>query len=325
MTIIKSPTRVDFSGGTIDCWPLFAFLGPSFTINLSIDILTRASFKKIKGSKISVELMNLKFKKEFADCTEFLSCKDEHLQLLINAFRSWPLKGGYEIALDSQSPIGGGLGGSSSLLISILLGLGKVSKKKLALVDLVRLAHNIEAQVLSTPTGTQDYVPAAQAGLNAIHYDHSGMKVEKLKFDKKLFDSKMLLVYTGKPHHSGLNNWSVIKNAVEKDLKTLKSLEKIREISSNMYSVCKKKDWHQLPALFTQDYIARTELSAGFSSPEIRALEKMVLAKGAEAIKICGAGGGGCVLVWCPAEKKKSISKVCTDSGYTLIEAKSVI
>ncbi|HWU42132.1 MAG TPA: hypothetical protein VN132_01800, partial [Bdellovibrio sp.] len=69
---------------------------------------------------------------------------------------------------------------------------------------------------------------------------------------------------------------------------------------------------------------ARVRLAPEFTSPEISRLAELSLQNGAEAVKICGAGGGGCVLVWCPPEKKQGVAHACQKAGFQVMDAKPV-
>ena len=84
----------------------------------------------------------------------------------------------------------------------------------------------------------------------------------------------MLLVYTGKAHHSGINNWEVIKSVIEGDPKPLAALKQIAELSLKMAKAIQGGNWSEIPALFEQETQARIELSPGFSSPEIEKLSR---------------------------------------------------
>src|SRR5690606_13870935 len=114
----------------------------------------------------------------------------------------------------------------------------------------------------------------------------------------EIFEKQFVLVYTGKPHHSGLNNWQVLKKIIDGDKKTLKCLNGLKEVSEALITQIQKKDWN-FKQIFQNEYKWRSQISKSFSSPEIKRLEKLALKNGALAIKICGAGGGGSVIVWC--------------------------
>lgn len=325
MIKIKSPTRIDLSGGTLDCWPLYSFLSGSYTVNLSIDIFTCAELKVLDSNqKVSINLVDLNYEKSFKDFNDFLNCQDRELklvQVIVNHFKP---NFGFELKTSSQSPVGGGLGGSSSLTISIIKAFLKALNKNMTAHSMVTLAHNLEAEILMTPTGTQDYYPAVESGLHIIRYDHSGFQSECKKFDSFEFGEKIFLVDTGKAHHSGLNNWQVIKAAVEKDQTVLKHLKNIKDISEKCVQHISNNDWDSLSELFKQEFYERVGLTPAFTSPEIETLKTHLLEDGADAVKICGAGGGGCVLVVADKSRHKQLFEKVEELKFKPIKIKPV-
>ena len=320
----NSPTRVDFAGGTLDCWPLHVFVGDCATVNLSIDVMTGCELETLPTSEIEVEVTDLHYKKKFKNLTEFLSSSENELKLVQAVVKAYRPEKGFRLKTFSQSPVGGGLGGSSSLCISLIKAFSKSLNQELKVYPTVEMAHNIEAEVIHAPTGTQDYFPALVPGLNLIHYSARGARLEPLDFDEKFLSSQLMLVYTGKAHHSGINNWQVLKEVIEGHAKPLAALKRIAVISEKMARACRAQDWQMLPELFHQEFEARVELSAGFSSPEIETLRRIVLQGGGDAVKICGAGGGGCVLVWADPSKHETLTKECQKSGFRTIEFQAV-
>ena len=320
-----SPTRVDLSGGTLDCWPLYLLVGDCVTINLAISISTYAKLEQRGDSTIEVNIRDLKYKNTFHSLNEFLECNDANLRLVQKHVAYWQPKHGFYLETLSESPVGGGLGGSSSLSISIIKAFSAWAGKTLEVYEAVNLAHNIEAQVLSKMTGTQDYFPALTPGLNAIHYTPSGARIESIPTQAELWNEHLSLVYTGQPHQSGLNNWQVIKSSLDGDPGTLRALSDIRAVSWDVYDAVKSKRWHDLPALFDREFEARVRLSSSFSSPEIDRLREVALKFGAHAVKICGAGGGGCVLVWSQPGHKQKVEAGCREAGFEVLAVKAVL
>ena len=324
MIHIQSPTRVDLAGGTLDCWPLFLFAGEASTVNLSIDIMTSAQLTPRDDNKVSVDISDLNWKAEFENVQALIDDESPENLLVREVLRYHRPTKGFDLKTASQSPVGGGLGGSSSLCISILKAICELESWSWDTYEYVERAHNTEARILHGPTGTQDYVPAIIGGLNHIHYGTNGIKVRQLEMDEEYLNRKLSLVYTGKPHHSGINNWQVIKKAVEKDAETLTALKKIAEISEKLVEVCESKNWDALPPLLNEESETRVMLSKGFSSPEIESLRTEAMGLGAEAVKICGAGGGGCVLIWGEPELHDKISKLCGKSALQHLQVKVV-
>lgn len=321
---IDSPTRVDLAGGTLDCWPLYAIIGDCKTINISININTGVVLRPKDGIEIELNIKDLNYRKIFLNLEELLQSKDQELSLVKDHFKFWGLKQGFYLETYSQSPIGGGLGGSSSLTISLLKAFGQFVGKKWSLNEIVTVASNLEAKLLRTPTGTQDYFSPAQPGLNIISYTNFGFESQLIELDEDYFNSRMILVYTGKAHHSGINNWQVIKQVVERDERAIGALKEIADIAESVAEVCKCGHWDNLGPLFAREYEARVKLSEGFTCNEIKELERIAFKQGANAVKICGAGGGGCVMLWVPPEKKMEIIAACQKEKYQVLKAEVI-
>jgi D-glycero-alpha-D-manno-heptose-7-phosphate kinase len=325
-----SPTRVDLAGGTLDMWPLYNFVGEAVTLNVAIDIWTTAEITENESDEVLISSPDLNKNWKFADYEDFKKSKDPALsfyKIIFNQFehRLKEIRKGFSIVTTSQSPIGGGLGGSSSLTISILKALhGFLDLETPSTHDLVHLAHNIEAEMLRTPTGTQDYYPAVTGGLSFLEYGAREIKHEVLSTEGTPLEDHFLLVYTGKSHHSGLNNFEVLKSAVQGDVKVLAALKRIKDIADQLKAAILQKSWNLIPDLFQQEFAARIQLTPAFTSPEIEKLAEICLAAGALAVKICGAGGGGCVLVWVPPSQREKVVVACQKEKFQCLNAKPV-
>jgi len=315
---------VDLSGGTLDCWPLHLLVGDCVTVNLAISISTYAKLQARTDRSIQVHVRDLGYEKSFEDLEEFLNCNDADLRLVQKHVAYWKPPQGFRLETVSESPVGGGLGGSSSLSMSLIKAFSDWMKTDLDIYQAVQLAHNVEAQVLGKMTGTQDYYPAMQTGLNAIHYTPAGERIENLGVDLNHINECFSLVYTGQPHQSGLNNWQVIKAALDGDAKTIQALADIRAVSWDLYDAVKSRAWQDLARLFDREFEARVRLAKAFSSPEIDRLRAVALKFSAQAVKICGAGGGGCVLIWSKPEHKQKVEAGCREQGFQVLDAKAV-
>jgi D-glycero-alpha-D-manno-heptose-7-phosphate kinase len=322
---IKSPTRVDLAGGTLDLWPLYTFTQGAVTVNVSIDIFTYVDIQRLQDQTITIESQDLKFSKTYSHLLECLADQDPKVSLLQALIRYWKPTQGFILKTKSESPVGGGLGGSSSLIISLMKAFGELTGRPIKSAhELVHIAHNIEAAILNTPTGTQDYYPAISGGLHILKYSEAGIHQDTLKVSHSPLSKYFLLVNTGHSHHSGLNNFEVMKSAVAKNPATLEALYELKQIALEMEKACREEQWQLLPELFNREFKARVYLSPAFTSPEIEKLQKLTLSHGAEAVKICGAGGGGCVLVWVEPSCREKVVQACQQQGFSVLGAKPI-
>lgn len=327
--VVKSPTRVDLAGGTLDMWPLFNFVGGAKTLNVAIDVWTVAELEETKAGLFILESPDVDLYREYKSIDDVINDPDPKVSLLKAQIVYWKKylnpNEGFKLKTSSESPVGGGLGGSSSLTISIMKAFSQWTGRLFRdSHHMVEVAHNIESGILNTPTGTQDYYPAVTGGVNILSYSSEGIEQQVLSLGETPLSTHFILINTGKAHHSGLNNFEVLKSAVVKDLKTMKALKDLKEIASDTEKAVLTKSWDLIPVLFNREFEARIRLCAEFSSPEIEILQKISMENGALAVKICGAGGGGCVLVWCSPDKHEGVKTACQKAGFQIMNAKPV-
>jgi D-glycero-alpha-D-manno-heptose-7-phosphate kinase len=318
----KCPTRVDLAGGTLDLWPLYLFHKNSVTVNLAIDIMTHVTLTPRNDKKIVLTSKDTKQELVYNSIDEVPEGKEHDLHLLRVHAEFWRPHTGFELVTKSESPVGAGIAASSSLNIALCGAFSKLTGRNLTVEETVTLAGNLEAKVILTPTGCQDYFPALFGGLNLIELTALGPRRQGSEIDFEEFQKHFVLVYTGRPHHSGLNNWQIFKDHIDGKNHVSECFEKLKDVSSRMWAACQNKNWDKFGSLFDEEFQARVALSPVFSSPEIERLRTVSLKAGAEALKICGAGGGGCVFLWCPPGKKAAVESECQKEGFQILRAK---
>jgi D-glycero-alpha-D-manno-heptose-7-phosphate kinase len=244
---IKSPTRVDLAGGTLDLWPLNQFVQGATTVNVAIDVWTRATLEPADSNEIVLHSADLSLEKKYKSLQEALTDSDPKVILFQSVLKFFKPEQGFKLTTKSDSPVGGGLGGSSSLTISMIKAFSQWKGIEFKSAnDMVNVAHNLEAFVLNTPTGTQDYYPAVSGGLNILKYDFKGIEQELYDVQNSPLQDHFMLVYTGKSHHSGLNNFEVLKSAVAREWKNLLLLKNgITYLNCSMKNLMLESDCHQ--------------------------------------------------------------------------------
>lgn len=316
----KSPMRFDLAGGTLDLWPIWAMLGKACTVNVSISLYSECEIVPLDGQKIEIDSRDFKKTWQFQNLNELLKSQDQDLLFYQAHVRHWLPKQGFRITTRSESPIGGGLGGSSSLSVSVYKTFLQWMNKKEEIHQIVRSCSNIEAFLLKTPTGTQDYYGAASQGLNIIDFDFSGTHLQTLSAHQKVMAHKLMIVYTGKSHHSGINNWQVLKKFIDGDKTTHEALVLLQQTAQEMKTACLQAQWSEIPALFAKEFSARLMLADSFVSPEILKLKKIADQAGAEGFKICGAGGGGCVGLWVHDGTLATLKQKVQSEGFEVLD-----
>ena len=318
-----TPSRVDLAGGTLDIWPLYLLLGGGITVNcaLSMGSYVRLSTRRDRKIRIHSE-----------DTGERLSAPDVdslalggRLDLPARLVKFYRPPRGLDVVTRNDAPHGSGLGASSSLIIALSGALCRLSGKRLAKQKTVDNAANLEAQLINIPTGKQDYYPAMYGGINAIWFEVDGDRVEHLKFtaaDYSALEDRITLSFTGVSHFSGASNWAMLKNYIDGRGRTRANLHHIKETSLKMRTALVDKNWDALGKLLGQEWRNRARLAKGVSTARIERLMAAARSAGAEASKLCGAGGGGCMVTYSAPEDRKAVQCALAGAGARILPFK---
>lgn len=313
----SAPTRIDLAGGTLDLWPLHLFFDNPPTLNAAIDLYASVELTARRDKVIVIESRDLKSKATFRNLAVL---PGRHpLVLLIKLIRFYQPKTGLHMITDCRAPAGSGIGGSSALNIALNGALNRFTKKRYNREQMIDIARNIETQVIDVPAGTQDYYSAMYGGVQSIQPGIVKIEPRHLPLNLKDLNQRFVLCYTGQPHHSGINNWSVYKKTIDGNAKTLKSLSRIAEVARRMEKPLAQGRLTRFEHWFNEEWKARKALAPGISTAS---MDRMILAakkKGALAAKVCGAGGGGCVAFFVPPRKRDDIIQALQEQGGNVL------
>ena len=319
--IAHAPCRVDLAGGTLDLWPLYLFHPGAVTVNFAVNILTRCKVTRLTDDKIRLRSLDTKVEEEFRNFQELCSARKFKHPLAAHLARFFAPDGGFEVETHSESPAGAGISGSSALMIATTAALAKYTGRKLDREQIRVIAQNVEAQLIKVPTGCQDYYPALYGGVSAIHLDPDGIHHAAVRVAPEDLDRRFVLVYTGAPRKSGINNWEVFKAHINGDKKIFHNFERIGEIARAMHHALSLADWKQVARLLREEWKLRKTNSPRISTPMIEKLVAVAMRQGALAAKVCGAGGGGCVVFLTEPENREHISAAIRSYGGQVLPA----
>ncbi|MCC7138158.1 MAG: hypothetical protein IT460_06985 [Planctomycetes bacterium] len=288
--------RIDLAGGTIDLWPVYLVLGEAVTVNVAFDLPARVRVRRVGGTSVRLVHEDAGVEATRSRATD-VDGVDPALALLARVVAAVAPEGGLEVSVSTTSPQGAGLGGSSALAACAVATVATAVGRPLELEAARRLAQDVETTLLRTPTGYQDYYPPLFGGCLALRGGVGGVKVERLPVDLGALARRLRVVYTGVPHHSGLTNWGVLRAFFDGEPATVAALTEIGELSARVAAAVRRGDLDAALALVVAEGAVRRRMAPGVSTPGIEALDAAVRAAGALGTKVCGAGGGGCVLV----------------------------
>jgi D-glycero-alpha-D-manno-heptose-7-phosphate kinase len=240
--------------------------------------------------------------------TELVRHVDEVQHTLAReALRFFNIDNGIEIVSMADVPAGTGLGSSSCYLVGLLNAMHTLTQSPTSSERLAEEACRIELERLQKPIGKQDQYMAAFGGLTTLAIAKDGrvtttrlyLPTEQLE----ALENNMLLFYTGAARDA--------VNILEKqDSETKKktggvaeSLCEIKDIGIEIRDAIVRGRTRRFGELLDLHWQTKKRLSTAVSNRQIDDWYELAKRNGALGGKICGAGGGGFLMLYCEDNK----------------------
>jgi D-glycero-alpha-D-manno-heptose-7-phosphate kinase len=319
----SAPPRVDLAGGTIDIWPLYLFHPGATTVNFALSLHARCRIETRDDGRIVLESRDRKvaFETELSAIEDL--AQEEQLELISKLVHFFKPTTGFHLIADSAAPAGAGLGGSSALAIACIGALNRLVGNRYDERKFVMIAANVESTVIRVPAGFQDYYPPLYGSVSCIHFRADGIEREALEIDTAELEQRIAICYTGEPRLSGINNWEIYKRHIDGDPELFELFEGIRDSARNVREALLANDWARVSETMRNAYPNRKRLAPNITTPQMDQLVEKALANGAEAAKVCGAGGGGCIAFLCTPGRRQDVERaLASEAGVEVLDWK---
>ncbi len=313
----SAPTRIDFAGGTIDIWPLYLFHPGAQTVNAAISLRAYARIDSREDD--AVALVSEDTGRQAVLPTSDALRDDESLPLLGRLAHHFGARG-ITLTTRGESPAGAGIAGSSALNIAVCGALDRWTSAGYGHERLLDVARDIEAQVIRVPTGVQDYRPALYGGVAAVELGPGQARRVALDVDAAALQARLVLCYTGEPRASGTNNWDITRRHLDGDTRIFDDFERIRDTAAAMRHALERADWDRAATHLNTEWENRKRLAPGVTTPVIEELILRARAAGARAAKVCGAGGGGCLVAMAAPAQVPAVRDALAAGGARLLD-----
>lgn len=234
-----------------------------------------------------------------------------------------------DVKIISNVPEKSGLGGSSSLVVSLIKALFKskgvldVKPEKIA-----KLAYQIERKIVGIKGGYQDQWAAAYGGgVNYLEFKKNQIFIEPLWLSEKLMkklENSLVLFFIG-PREGDSGN---IHEELEKRVKSKVGKSDIKIMLQRRKNVSKTREALLdgnillLAKLLDMEQKSKLDLCKNLMSKKSKEIYQTAKNLGAIAGKISGAGAGGCAIFIYQGKNKKKFIKQMGNLGCKHIPLK---
>lgn len=305
MIVSKTPLRVSFAGGGTDL-PAFYEREDGEVVSTAIDKYIYVIVNKSFGDRIHVSYSK---KETVYDVDEI------HHDLVRESMKKAGIRNGIEITTMADVPSeGSGLGSSSALTVGLLNALYRYSGIHADKMRLAEDACDIEMNVLGRPIGKQDQYIAAFGGVKHFFFRKGGWVDFRCVLPSPEMEEEMnndlLLFYTGISRQAS----SILEFQSKNTPGTMSILRRMKELVPEAIKFIDGDRLDSLGYLLTEGGKLKDSLSPSPENDLIQVLFSSALKAGATGGKICGAGGGGFLLLHCKRENQQAVREAL--SGF---------
>jgi D-glycero-alpha-D-manno-heptose-7-phosphate kinase len=297
---VVAPLRISFVGGGTDFPHYFSEHGGA-VLSATIDHHVRITIVPRRDRQVIVRSLDLGHLVEYH--LDAGPVYDGVMDLAKAAIQRMGAPGGLEMDIDSDAPAGSGLGGSSALVTGVVAGLAMLSGRALHADELARVAHSIERDDLAISGGWQDQYAAAYGGFNLLEFSSDDVSVSPVQTSPDVMaglQRNLMLCYTG----SVRRNVGLIDTQIElyRDGRedTILGMKQLHEMAYAMRDAVEEGDIDRLGVMLRDAFLAKRRMNPHIAEhTPIEAMLSLAQGSGAMGGKICGAGGGGYLLLYC--------------------------
>ena len=298
MIISQTPLRVSFAGGGTDFHRYYrehegAVVSSAIDKYVYVVVVPRFD-----------ELIIVNYtKKETVE-----NVRDLKHELVREALLRTGVENGVEITTLADVPSeGSGLGSSSTVTVGLLHALYAYKGKLATAEQLAREACEIEIDICGKPIGKQDQYIAAYGGICQFTFrKDESVDVKPFRRSAELFHGlsrNIMLFYTGRTRKAG-NILAVQDQRTDVNLEQLHCLKALALRTAE--ALDRMRLW-EVGRVLNDGWQLKRQLAEGISNPEIEQMYDLALGAGASGGKICGAGGGGFLLLYCDPAHHKAV------------------
>lgn len=311
MIISRTPFRISFFGGSTD-YPVWYRENGGVVLNTTIDKYCYISCRFLPPFFKHKYLIRYRLREEANSISQI---KHPSVRECLRFMR---IDQGIEMVHTSDLPARSGIGSSSAFTVGLLNTLYALEGKMVGKRRLASNAIYIEQDIIGEDVGSQDQVAAAFGGLNRIKFSgRENFFVQPVTVNQKKItelQNYLMFFFTGFSRTASEIASEQIQNISSKTAE----LRTIKEMAEEAVSILNngREEIESFGKLLNESWKLKRSLSSRVSTDVIDEIYDTAIKAGALGGKLCGAGGGGFMLLFVPPRKQRMVKEALKNLLY---------
>jgi len=304
----SAPLRISFVGGGTD-FPHYYERHGGAVLSATIDHAAHVRVSPRADRQVRIRSLDLGHLVEYH--LEQGPDYDGVMDLPKAAIERMGVRTGIDVDIASDAPPGSGLGGSSALVSACVGALAMLTERSISRRGVAELAYAIEREDLGIAGGWQDQYAAAFGGFNLLEFADDGVTVAPLELSPEAIAelrARLMLCYTGHVRTDlGLID-TQIRMYEEGREDTIVGMKQLHSMAYEMRYEIEAGNLERLGALLREAFESKKLMNPHVSEgTPVERLLAVASDAGASGGKICGAGGGGYLLLACRPDRQPAV------------------
>ena len=317
----KAPLRLGLAGGGTDVSPYCDIYGGAI-LNATISMYAYATIIPRNDNTIVLHSIDKQVTVTYPssmvlDTGHELALLSGIYNRIVADFSHQPLS--FELITYADAPPGSGLGTSSTMVVAIIGAFCEWLKLPLGEYEIASLAYSIERCDLAMAGGKQDQYSATFGGVNYMEfYNNEKVIVNPLRIRNDYLDElshNILLYNTRTSRISSAIIEMQTENVRNKSARTLDAMHVLKEQSQQMKEALLTGNLNKIGEILDHSWHYKKQMAKGISNEQIDEIYTEAIKSGATGGKISGAGGGGFMFFYCPANSRHKVLEALEHFG----------
>jgi len=314
----RAPLRIGLAGGGTDVDPYASNKG-GIVFNTTINRYAYCTITPTDDHNMSIHSTDYGKYEAYLDGGPLPL--DGNMDLIKVVTNHFGITDGFRMFLQSEAPPGSGLGGSSTVIVSIISAICEWQGIEMSGYEMANLAYRLEREELGLKGGKQDQYAAVFGGFNLMRFGRDGVEVQKMDIPDDVINELQcctLLSYTGVTRESA----RIIEKQVENynSNSNEEALDRSKDLALDISRAVQEGDLVEAGKLLDTSWSYKKSFANNVSNPHIDSLYDTAKSAGALGGKVSGAGGGGFMFFICDYNRKYEVAKALQKQGAKITD-----